>query len=261
FWEFRSRQHQMSKAGGDAREDAEALLFAHLMLPETQLQENGLMGNGYPMTLWRPDDIVDDRRDFELPEMLTPGKAYFEVGLFWLAPDGGLQRAGILDGDGNIAGDQVVFGPIAICDAISVASFDELTPLDARFEERIELAGIKLEPRQPGDVELRAELGWRALDRTPTAYTAFVHLLDAQGNLVGQHDFPVGGPENPTNLWVPGEQIRSSISLPIPSDSDLADYRLRIGLYEPVGGRQLAVTEPKDGASTFILLDMAELLP
>jgi hypothetical protein len=41
-----------------------------------------------------------------------------------------------------------------------------------------------------------------------------------------------------------------------PAHSDLARYRLRIGLYEPVSGRQLAVTVPgQEGGATFLLID------
>ena len=257
----------LRKADVETSDDAEALLFAHLMLSEMQIQDNGPLGNGYPMTMWRPNDIVDDSRSFDLPETLTSDKAYFETGLFWLAPNGSIQRAGIVDGDGNTAGDQVTFGPIAICDGVPEVSIDELTPLDARFEERIELVGIQLVPPQTGATEVSIELGWRAVDRSPTAYTTFVHLLDAQNNIVGQFDFPLGGEDNPTNLWVPGEQIRSSVTLPLPRDFDpdpsaLAGYRLRIGLYEPVSGRQLVVTTPQRAdALSFIILNITEFLP
>lgn len=240
-----------------AGDDAEALLFAHLMLPEMQLQDNGLLGNGYPLTLWRDDDIVDDRRSFDLPETLTPGKAFFEVGLFWLAANGSIRRAGIIDGEGRIGGDQVVFGPIEICDGVADVSFDELKAIGADFEGRIALDGVLIQQSQEEPTTLQVELGWRAIDRAPTAYTAFVHLLDDGDNIVAQHDFPVGGENNPTNLWVPGEKVRSTAALTLPPDYDPTRHRLRIGLYEPVGGRQLAVKMPgQTGASTYILLNI-----
>jgi len=241
--------------------DLDALLFAHLMLPDRQLQDNGPLGNGYPLTLWQGEDIVDDRRAFVLPRPLPSGKAYFEAGLFWLFSNGTIQRAGIVDAEGRIGGDQVVFGPIELCHGVEEVSVDDLSPVDAIFEGRIALDGIRIErpPDEPG--LLRVELGWRALDRSQTAYTAFVHLLNQEGGIVSQHDFPPGGEANPTNLWVPGEKVRSIALLPLPPDfdpahSDLARYRLRIGLYEPVSGRQLAVTVPGEkGEATFLLID------
>lgn len=245
----------------DAYEDLDTLLFAHLMLPDRQLQDNGPLGNGYPLTLWRGEDIVDDRRAFVLPEPLPSGKAYFEAGLFWLFSNGAIRRAGIVDAEGRISGDQVVFGPIELCHGAGEVSFDGLLPVGAVFEERIVLDGIRIErpPDEPG--LLHVELGWRALDRSQTAYTAFVHLLDQEGTIISQHDFPPGGEANPTNRWVPGEKVRSRALLPLPPDfdparSDLARYRLRIGLYEPVSGRQLAVAVPgQESEATFLLID------
>ncbi len=242
-----------------AGDDAEALLFAHLMLPEMQLQDNGLLGNGYPLTLWQADDIVDDRRSFDLPETLIPGKGFFESGLFWLAADGAVERADIVDGEGRVGGDQVVFGPVDVCDGVADVPFDEPTPVGADFEGKIALDGVWVQQPQGDPVMLQVELGWRAIDRSPTAYTAFVHLLDDGDSIVKQHDFLVGGDENPTNLWVPGEKVRSTAALTLPPAFDAAHHRLRIGLYEPVSGRQLAVTMPgQASASTYILLDVIE---
>ena len=79
-----------------------ALLFVHLMLPDMQLQDNRSIGAGYPLPLWRSDDIVDDRRGFSLPATLTPGKAFFETGLFWLSADGAIRRGDIVDDQGRI---------------------------------------------------------------------------------------------------------------------------------------------------------------
>jgi hypothetical protein len=84
-------------------------------------------------------------------------------------------------------------------------------------------------------------LGWRALGRSPTDYTAFVHLIDASGKIVAQQDQPPGGPANPTSLWVPGESVRSSAVIQLPANGDLKDLKLRMGLYEPVSGNQLSV--------------------
>ncbi|MFM7585273.1 MAG: hypothetical protein ACKO9F_21445, partial [Caldilinea sp.] len=243
----------------------ETVLFAHLMLPDGQLQDNELPGDGYPSPFWRPGETVDDRRSFALPQPLTSGKAYFEAGFFQQLSDGSLQRVQRVDSHGNPAGDQLVFGPLAVCEGPPPASLDDLVPLRARFEERIELAGLQVAPLSENTSELQITLGWRALDRSPTDYTAFVHLLDANGTLVSQLDKPPGGGANPTTLWVPGEQIRSSLALPLPAGLDRAalqkGYQLRVGLYEPVSGRQLALLVEPDSPATFLLLPLGEFLP
>lgn len=243
----------------------ETVLFAHLMLPDGQLQDNELPGDGYPSPFWRPGETVDDRRSFVLPQPLTSGKAYFEAGFFQQLPDGSLQRVQRVDSRGNPAGDQLVFGPLAVCEGPPPASLDDLVPLRARFEERIELAGLQVAPLSGSASALQITLGWRALDRSPTDYTAFVHLLDANGTLVSQLDSPPGGADNPTTLWVPGEQLRSTFILPLPAGLDRAalqkGYQLRVGLYEPVSGRQLALLFEPESPATFLLLPLGEFLP
>ena len=90
------------------------------------------------------------------------------------------------------------------------------------------------------------KLGWKALARPTTDYTAFVHLIDDKGQIITQHDAPPGGQENPTRLWAPGETVRSSFILELPEGVNAAGTRLGIGLYEPVGGKQLPVTATAD---------------
>jgi hypothetical protein len=104
------------------------------------------------------------------------------------------------------------------------------------------------------------DLGWKALDRPTTDYTAFVHLIDNKGQIITQHDAPPGGQENPTRLWAPGETVRSSFILELPEGVNTAGTRLRIGLYEPVGGKQLPVTAAAD-RSTAVPGDTSILLP
>jgi len=247
------------RESGESFYDNGVLLFAHLMLPEQQLQDNGHIVETFPLALWQAGDIIDTQRNFSLPDSLPPGKAFFEAGLFWLAPDGSIERAGIVDGEGRIGGDQVIFGPLEICDGVADVSFDGLSAVEADFEGRIALDGARIQQAQDAPGTLQVDLGWRAIDRSPTGYTAFVHLLDTADNIVAQHDFPVGGADNPTNLWVPGEKVRSTAVLTLPPDYDPTRHRLRIGLYEPVSGRQLAVTMPEQmRAATYILLDVTE---
>jgi hypothetical protein len=181
----------------------ETVLFAHLMLPEGQLQDNELPGDGYPSSFWRPGETVDDRRSFALPQPLTSGKAISRRASSSSSPTAAWSGCSGFDSRGNPAGDQLVFGPLAVCEGPPPASLDDLVPLRARFEERIELAGLQVAPLSESASALQITLGWRALDRSPSDYTAFVHLLDANGTLVSQLDSPPGGASNPTDTLGP----------------------------------------------------------
>jgi hypothetical protein len=84
------------------------------------------------------------------------------------------------------------------------------------------------------------------MDRSTTDYTAFVHLIDENGQILAQQDAPPGGVDNPTRFWIPGEIVRSTYLIDLPQDAATAKLGLRIGLYEPVSGRQLPVTATSD---------------
>jgi hypothetical protein len=104
------------------------------------------------------------------------------------------------------------------------------------------------------------DLGWRALDRSPADYTAFVHLLDESGQIIAQNDGPPGGAENPTGFWVPGETIRSRFPIELPRDATFDSATLRIGLYELASGKRLSLTA-SPGPSVAALADQFILLP
>jgi len=196
--------------------------------------------------------VFQDVRVLRAPPDMPPGKAYFEVGLFrsgLASAAGGQDRVDIVDQRGQAVGDRVDLGAVMIGMPPAQADLSGLRPLGARFEERIELAGWQAaaDPAQPSS--LQVDLGWRALGRSVTDYTAFVHMLDGDGRILAQHDQPPGGTDNPTTRWVPGETVRTTMRLDLPAGVDPAGLRLRVGLYEPVSGRQLAVTAPADAAA------------
>ncbi len=86
------------------------------------------------------------------------------------------------------------------------------TPLQQEMENGIRLEGVVTtadgrllpldEPLPPG-ANLRVTLLWRADTAVPDSYTAFIHLLAADGRLLAQHDgIPAQG-TRPTPTWQP----------------------------------------------------------
>jgi hypothetical protein len=127
-----------------------------------------------------------------------------------------------------------------------------LTPVDALIDERIALLGYAVTPSADGG--LTVDLAWQARDRSPTAYTAFVHLLDAAGAIIAQQDQPPAG-DLPTTRWLPGETLRTPITVPAPAAGQRG-AQVRVGLSEPVSGRQLPVAGADAAAPTFVLLPL-----
>jgi hypothetical protein len=87
---------------------------------------------------------------------------------------------------------------------------------------------------------------WRALDRPPAGYQAFVHI-DGQGlRLNGDHQ-PVDG-RYPTKLWDKGDVVVDRQELVVPANFPPGDYPIYVGWFR--GDKRLEVRSgPQDGAN------------
>jgi len=74
-----------------------------------------------------------------------------------------------------------------------------------------------------------------------------VHLLDANGHLVTQHDgIPASG-TRPTDTWRSAEEIRDRHGLFLPPEAEAAaPLRLLVGLYDPDTGARLPLEDGCD---------------
>ncbi len=71
---------------------------------------------------------------------------------------------------------------------------------------------------------------WRADGPITPPMTIFVHLLDAQGNIRGQHD----GFGAALTMLEPGDVVIQRHSIPVDANAAPGVYRLQVGLYNPV---------------------------
>lgn len=84
-------------------------------------------------------------------------------------------------------------------------------------------------------------VNWRGGDPVTTDYSAFVHLRNAAGDVVAQHD---GQPRNgsyPVSVWSPGEVIPDGHAIAIPAEVEPGTYAIMVGLYDPRTGERLPV--------------------
>jgi hypothetical protein len=138
-----------------------------------------------------------------------------------------------------------------------------LTPADVTIAQRLEAdfaSGVRLlgyametESPQPGDA-LRLTLYWQAQAVLEKRYKVFTHLLgdiyNAESNnfLWGQQDNEPVSNTRPTPTWRTGEVIVDSYAIPISASAPAGDYRLEIGLYDPVTGERLMVVDEEGTA-------------
>jgi 4-amino-4-deoxy-L-arabinose transferase-like glycosyltransferase len=101
---------------------------------------------------------------------------------------------GVLYVQVKVAADQLTTWP---------PGFEPVDPLEARFVDAPTLLGM-----QPGPRGGELILFWRAEERERVRdLTAFIHLIDADGNRVGQIDKLPGNGSYLTTGWTPGERV------------------------------------------------------
>jgi hypothetical protein len=148
-----------------------------------------------------------------------------------------------------------------VFDSISFVPEDDLpanAALDVNFGDQIRLRGWELEwAVHPGDV-LTVTLDWEPVVELSDAYVAFVHLLDADGALVAQHDEVLVGKRIPPSAWPPGTVLGYPVTLDLPSDLPVGDYRLVAGVYLWPGLERLDLPDSPDGVFE---LESLEILP
>lgn len=82
--------------------------------------------------------------------------------------------------------------------------------------ESYELSSTTVQPGQP----LTATLYWQTSELLLTSFKSFVHITDADGNLVAQSDAVPANWTRPTTTWLPGEWVADAHTLHLPSSPD-----------------------------------------
>ena len=134
------------------------------------------------------------------------------------------------------AGWELVYPPSFPCnpclfafDGQSVVSLEPEHTTDVRYGDAFTLLGYDVvSPSSPAGQGESVVLYWRATAPVEDDIHVFVHLLDDQGNLAGQHDSVMAGGRLPARTLMAGMIVRDPHPLP-----DLArdTYTLYVGMY------------------------------
>ncbi len=143
-------------------------------------------------------------------------------------------------------------------DVLSVSAAGDATyrrpaALSWTYGELLRLQGYRL-ARHGSHLEI--ELHWEALVAPDADYKIFIHLVDAEGRLVGQVDTMPCAWHCPTSGWQAGDRVVERLALPL-WNLPPGEYRLAVGLYHPLTQERLPVAAP-DGA---LYPDAYPLLP
>jgi hypothetical protein len=200
------------------------------------------MGGQYPTEAWIAGQTVLERRRLTIPTDAPPGNLTLSLAL----------------GDA-----EVTLGTLVTDGGSTFEPPQPRVEMDAQFGQVARLIGYSLSSEQVSPTEgIRLTLYWQALESGQMDYTVFTHLVDANGTLVGQHDYPPVWGVRPTSSWKPGEylvdvhevQLLDGVS-PAPGALHLA-----IGLYDPTTLERVPLV-PAGGGDTALLDTIVELAP
>lgn len=105
-------------------------------------------------------------------------------------------------------------------------------PADATFGNVIRLIGFDVAPVMFGpDAAATINLHWQPLQRLERDYTTFVHVINAEGRVIGGSDHRPGGVYYPSSLWKPAEILRDTHRITLAADIGRPPYALEVGLY------------------------------
>jgi hypothetical protein len=86
---------------------------------------------------------------------------------------------------------------------------------------------------------LTTTIVWEAAGQPAADYSAYVHMVDAQGRQVAGYDRAPAGDRFPTSHWRSGDRIASTFALSLSPDLPAGNYQLWVGLYETASGGAL----------------------
>ncbi len=95
----------------------------------------------------------------------------------------------------------------------------------------VRLEAVDAAPTRPGQTA-QVRLHW-SIQGPVEPLVAFVHVVDAAGSVVAQHDGPLGGDYTPVERWLPGMALMNTHSIDLPAELPPGSYGLKVGLYRP----------------------------
>jgi hypothetical protein len=196
---------------------------------QTKLHAGDKPSSGWPAGFY----VVDDYR-LAIAEDTPAVVANLRAGLL----EGGGERVPLADGQ-----DMVTLGPIRVRE-LQPLSAGALPGHDRTYQlgPAVRLAGSSAVITGTPPV-LDLTLYWQATGQVPSDYTAFVHLLDADGVKIAQEDgLPLNG-WYPSSAWDTGQIIADRRQIALPAGVDPGSVRVAVGLYTPADGVRAPVTD------------------
>lgn len=121
-------------------------------------------------------------------------------------------------------------------------------PIEAQLENGIRLTGYDLYVTQEQKIEnvpprVGLFLYWQATQPISHSYKIFVHIMDADNQLIAQHDSLPALWTFPTDRWPTGETVIDFHSLTLPPEGCPDTCNIRVGMYSVETAQRLTVVD------------------
>ena len=103
------------------------------------------------------------------------------------------------------------------------------TPLLASFDGGIRLEAARIPDRLPANGRLPVTLFWSAEQKLAKDYTVFVHVLDGDGQMVGQRDQQPAAGKAPSSGWEPGRLVADEYRIRVQAGAGTARIEFTSG--------------------------------
>ncbi len=180
---------------------------------------SGVPGGDYPPSAWASGEVIAERARWTVPREQQPGDYQL------------LARVGE---------SEMEIGRIEIGGVARLMEAPEVEQrLDAQVGDAFLLYGYTVDA-PPNECALNLTLVWQARLSVDREYTVFVHLVDAEGNIVAQRDVAPQEGTYPVTLWQPGEYVVDFHGF---GNLPPGEYRGLIGFYSQATGERLPVLQ------------------
>ena len=196
-------------------------------------------GAAYPTSQWAPGTLIRTQASLRPGAEVADGRYPLIAGLYRPADGARLKTPS--------GKDSVSLGSVSIKGRPRQTTPPQPgIPAEVTFGSTARLIGYDVS----GDAQTpRVTLYWEALGASDRPYTVFVHLLDAQGQVIGYGDSEPGGGAYPMTGWRGGEYLTDEHTVAAStSPAPTGPLRIAVGLYDPATGQRLLTSTGEDSA-------------
>ncbi len=179
------------------------------------------------MGWWQTGGAIAERLVMTTTPDISVGAYHLDV---HVAQSGSRTRLPVYRDDDDAPLDRITLGNVLV-PWRDDAALERAKSVEASFGDQIRLRSFEVQGSLSPGAEFDVTLYWEAQRPPDDDYVVFVHLVDAEGQIVASHDGPPMDGRYPTGAWLPGEVVPDVHHLVLDPSASAGTYRLQVGMY------------------------------